>query len=574
MDNGRQRQGSARQRQQNRQQREMASPLSNEEPSTPRSATLPFTLPGNWREIWLKVLDTVWYLRHHTPILKVGGGLTLIIGVLFLLSIVFSPTIGYNVWSLGVRLDGKSVDDAQTVLKEAWANDMMIDVVLQGEVIHQIRPSELGLQLDAYKMGEQAKDMKMQGFPFGVNIAPIVTAEFGTAQTYLLNLVNEVYIPTYEAGFAWENGNVVALAGRPSRELDLMLTLENLTSNPVGIVKSRRLDLLTTSTAPQITDASEYLDEARAFLSEEFKLIGYDPFTDSRTPWTSTREEIARWLVATPSGLGVRESTFEQFIEAVNSQLATETKPRYLDKDEALEQLSNTLSGGGHEAYLRIRYTATTMELASGDWGQRIARRTGIPFRLIEEVNQGVNWDFLLIGQVINLPSRDLLLPETPLPNKRIIVDLDRRYMVAYEDGQVVMSWRVSIGREDAPTYPGIFQVLTHNETAYGSGFSLCGDRGCSQWEMKWFMGIYEVFPGLMNGFHGAVVLPNGAYLDDGAVGNASTFGCVMANDEQSQQLYEWADRGTIVEIVSSEFPPESELGRQAMEYISANFGA
>jgi hypothetical protein len=79
---------------------------------------------------------------------------------------------------------------------------------------------------------------------------------------------------------------------------------------------------------------------------------------------------------------------------------------------------------------------------------------------------------------------------------------------------------------------------------------------------MEWFMGLYEVVPGLMNGFHGAVLLPDSTYLGGGNVGTPYTLGCVMSRSEDAQRLYEWAEDGTIVEIISSEFAPLSDLGR------------
>lgn len=82
-------------------------------------------------------------------------------------------------------------------------------------------------------------------------------------------------------------------------------------------------------------------------------------------------------------------------------------------------------------------------------------------------------------------------------------------------------------------------------------------------------MGIYEVSPGLVNGFHGAVLLPNGNLLGGGTVGNPATFGCVMSQDENARLLYEWADVGTVVEIISNEHLPMSDLGWSVWE---ANF--
>lgn len=78
-------------------------------------------------------------------------------------------------------------------------------------------------------------------------------------------------------------------------------------------------------------------------------------------------------------------------------------------------------------------------------------------------------------------------------------------------------------------------------------------------------MGMYEVSPGLMNGFHGAVTLPNGTYLGGGNVGYPYTYGCVMSSAQDGKTLYDWAEDGTVVEIVSDEFAPQSALAQQAI---------
>ena len=87
----------------------------------------------------------------------------------------------------------------------------------------------------------------------------------------------------------------------------------------------------------------------------------------------------------------------------------------------------------------------------------------------------------------------------------------------------------------------------------------------CAQWTMNWFMGMYEVVPGLFNGFHGGVLLANGRYLGDGGVGHQFTYGCVMSVDDNAKLLYDWADDGTMVEILSGIYPPRSELGREML---------
>ncbi len=557
----------ARQRYEAR-QRKRAMAARPQEPDTPARWRITWN-NARWRDVSTMLADWAWHVRHNTPLPHVLLGMGGVLAAVLLLSLFFSPTIGYNVWALGLRLEGKTIDEAANALQTYWNEQLLIDLMFDGRVVRQVRPAELGLGINALEIAQDARALGWAGFPFGAEVNVNVLTNFGRAQTLLLELVEQVYQPPYEAGYAWENGKLVAVAGKASRELDVMLTAETITQSALAVVKNKRLDLLVKSTPPNVADASPYLNAAEAFLSQSFKLIGYDPFLNESLPWTSSREEITRWLAAGATGLTLRESAFRPFVMAVNAQLKGSDKPRYLDERETIERVRQAIAAKQDTVYLRVRYLPTTFTIGAGDWGQRISRKTGLPFRLIENVNPAVDWNRLSIGTVINLPSRDLLLPEPPVPNKRIIVDLDRRWMVAYENNEVVFSWRISPGRPDAPTYPGIFQILTHSEVAYGSGFSLCNDTGCSQWTMYWFMGIYEVVPGLMNGFHGAVLLPNGAYLDNGQIGNASTFGCVMSNNQQAEALFRWADKGTVVEIISSDFPPQSDLARQAQELIT-----
>jgi len=543
---------------------------SADEPPVPRPSAPAPARSEALAEIQAALADGLWYVRHETPLGRVMlGGLLLLLTLSFL-GTLLSPQIGPNVWAMGLPLGGLTLEEAEARLVNAWHNDMKIDLLADEQLIRQVRPSELGMSIDAAEMARQAYNVRLAGFPLGYSISPLLDVDQATLQNLLIDLVTEVYIPPYEAGYEWQGEQLVAVRGRSSRELDVTLSIARLNDSPLAVIQRGRLELVTQATAPAVTDASPYLGQALAFLERGFQLVGYDPFVNEDMPWTTTREEMTRWLAAGTDGLTLREQAFKPFLDALNGRLGQEERPRYLDERETLDAVRQAITQQQARVSLRVRYLPQTYTIESGDWGQRISRRTGLPFGLIDKANPGVDWNQLSVGQVINLPSRDALLIEAPVANKRIVVDLERRYMVAFENDQIVMNWPISIGRGEAPTHPGIFQILTKSDVAYGSGFSLCGTNGCAQWEMYWFMGIYEVIPGLMNGFHGAVLLPNGAYLDDGRVGNASTFGCVMAANEEAKRLYDWADEGTVVEILASEFPPESDLARQAVEFMNS----
>ncbi len=513
-----------------------------------------------WRDIW-------WNVTHRPQLIKMLGFVCVIVLGLFVASHVFAGRIFPGVWSMGVYLGDMTVEEAESALLVAWFDEVRIELITGGQSMFSVSPAELGLQLNALQTAEAARSVGMSGIPLGYGVLPVVEIDYRTAQSYLIDLTDNVYIAPYEAGYEWSGEQLVTVDGRAGRMLDVASTMEHLLQAMEDIASSRRLDLSVSPLSPTVLDASPYLEEANVLASQDFHFTGYDPFTNEQVPWTATREEFTRWLAVGNSGLTLRDDEFRSFVDTLGASLNEEQDGRrYLDPHDAMTAVQAAISDGQNSAVLRIRYIPGTYEVAAGDTGFRIGRKNGLPFLLIREANPGVDWDNLSIGQILSLPSSDITLPVDVVAHKRIIVNLETQTMTAYENGQEVFHWSISSGIDSAPTSPGIFQILNHQELARGSSYTLCDDVGCGQWEMFWFMGVYEIQPGLMNGFHGAVVLPNGAYLGGGNVGSPYTFGCIMSRDDQGRLLYDWADDGTIVEIISYEFVPRSDLGRLSLE--------
>lgn len=513
------------------------------------------------------ISELAWYLRHKTPAIKLMALLPVVIVLLFFGSMMMSSAIAPNVWALNQNLSGMSIEEAASALETAWEN-RTIQVLKGTELIDTVTPQQLGLTIDAQTMAEEAKAAGLSGIPFGVEIEPSFLTNFGSAQNYLLTIVEDVYVPPYDAGYRWDDGQVVGVPGRNSEELDINATIDAIFMNPLSVYRNGRVQVSVRTTPPDMLDPSPWLDDAQRYVAGGVTLTGYDPFKDRFHQWTSTPDEITRWLKASASGLTLREEAFSRFVRELNEMLKEEDVPRYLDLEEVSEDMNEAIASKSNEVLLRVRYLPTEYTIASGDSGHDIGRRKGLPFRLIDVANSNINWNALSVGDVITLPSRDLVVPLDPVPNKRIVVDLDAMWLVAYENGEMIYNWPISIGMPSAPTSPGIFQILDKSPKAYGSSFNMCGASGCSQWEMDWFMSIYEVAPGLTNGFHGAVLLPNGAYLGGGNTQQRSTYGCVMSENGNAERLYNWAELGTMVELISSQFPPESQLGQEAYAFI------
>lgn len=515
----------------------------------------------------VSLVDRITALKQRaSSISALKGGMAgvLLFAVVVIIYHSLSGRILPNVWVMGVPVGGLSTQEAQDRLLDVWYNQLQIQLV-DGERVWSVSPGELGLKLDVRKTVEAAHGVGLAGIPFGYGVEPAVNVDTEVIQAYLTGFSSQANIEPVNAGYQWENETIVGVRGLDGRALDIDATVARLTRNPSALVNNQRLQLVMTTVRPEVSDPSPYLADVQQLASQPFELIGYDPFIDQSIAWATTRETFVSWLEAGTSGLVLREKTFLPFIEAQNATLHATENSRYLDQIETISAMREAIQTKQQAVSLRIRYHPSTYTVVSGDSGYRIARKTGLPFYLVQEANPGRDLSVLSPGDQVNLPARDVTVPLKPVGSKRIVVNLDTQWLVAYENGQEVFSWAISSGIEEAPTYPGIFQILSHEPVAYGSSYKLCDETGCGQWELNWFMGIYEVTPGLANGFHGAVLLPNGTYLGGNNVGRPYTLGCVMSRNDDAKKLYDWAEEGTIVEIISSEYQPQSELGRRVL---------
>ncbi len=146
----------------------------------------------------------------------------------------------------------------------------------------------------------------------------------------------------------------------------------------------------------------------------------------------------------------------------------------------------------------------------------------------------------MIAGTELTIPAKDELLPLPIVPNKRIIISISNQRLRAYENGELLGKHLISTGIDKSPTQPGIFQVQTHKRDAYASVWDL---------NMPNFIGIYEAWPGFMNGIHGLPTLSSGTRLWENVLGEPASFGCIILDMETSEWLYNWADDGVIVEI-------------------------
>ncbi|NDJ52069.1 MAG: L,D-transpeptidase family protein, partial [Chloroflexi bacterium] len=213
---------------------------------------------------------------------------------------------------------------------------------------------------------------------------------------------------------------------------------------------------------------------------------------------------------------------------------------RFIAVEAGAAQLQSALQNGD-DAFLIVTHTPTVYTVVSGDNLIRIAWKTGIPFWRIAAANPNVNTEALSPGQTLSIPSRSDLLPLPVIPNKRLIISISEQRLWGYEDGQLVYDEIISTGIDRSPTQPGVFQVQTHEDPAYAGNWDL--------W-MPHFLGIYEAWPGFMNGLHGLPTLSSGVTLWADVLGQPASYGCIILDLPTAESMYSWAEAGTVVEIV------------------------
>jgi lipoprotein-anchoring transpeptidase ErfK/SrfK len=122
--------------------------------------------------------------------------------------------------------------------------------------------------------------------------------------------------------------------------------------------------------------------------------------------------------------------------------------------------------------------------------------------------------------------------------SKYILVDISEQHMYVYEGDLLVYSFIASTGMNNS-TRVGSFSVLNKIPNAYGATWNI--------WMPHW-LGIYWS-GSLQNGIHALPILPNGATLWAGYLGTPISYGCVVLGTYEAQQLFNWAEIGTPVEI-------------------------
>lgn len=505
-----------------------------------------------------------WESRLITIVIKLG-----IIGLI--LALLILPVLGglgfyayFQVYERilpgvragGMHLGGLTVQEAAVQLHRHWnmERQVVVGMIVAGEIkTWAVNPAQLGLSVHAYQTARKAYDfghgksviaeifLLARSVIEGWEVQPVFIFDPQQAQAGLEAISAQISVPAVDATLVIENGQPMAVPSTPGYTLDLEQSFELLAADPEKVLAGGALPLIAKTVEPSIVDVSAVLGEAERLLNTPVIISGYDPIRDEHFTWVVPPEQLPTWVTVEAGTEGPRVLLDENKVAAYLTELSESLGPeRWLEGDRYARPLVEAVSRG--ELFsVTVSYRPTSYTIQPGDTLLRIAWRAGMPFWKILEANPGLDPDTLLVGQELVIPSKNEMLPLPVVPDKRIVINITEQRLRRYQDGQLLSEHVISTGIDRSPTQPGVFQVRTHDELAYASVWDLY---------MPHFIGIYEAWPGFMNGLHGLPTLSSGRQLWAGVLGRPVSYGCIVLELQAAETLYHWAEAGVVVEIL------------------------
>jgi lipoprotein-anchoring transpeptidase ErfK/SrfK len=374
----------------------------------------------------------------------------------------------------------------------------------------------------------------------GWQVEPVVATNLETARLGLEALVPLMSQPAKDASLRLEGTQLVAVPAELGYTINIEQTLPVLLSSPQEVLANGTLQIVPMPVLPAVTDVSPALADAQRLLDQSASINIHDPVTDERISYPVPREIMAGWMKVAPGNpapqVVLDPAGVAAYLASLESQLGQD---RYIEAERFSASLAEALRQAS-PFWVTASHRATAYTVQTGDTMLKLGWKLGIPYWMIVQANPGLDPEALSVGARLNIPSKDDLLPLPVVANKRILISLSKQRLTVFQDGNQVRQFVISTGIDRSPTQPGVFQVQTHDPNAYASVWDLY---------MPNFLGIYEAWPGFMNGIHGLPTLSNGQRLWANILGSPASYGCIILRLDEAEWLYGWAEDGVVVEI-------------------------
>lgn len=380
---------------------------------------------------------------------------------------------------------------------------------------------------------------------------------------YLQQIAALVYVPPVNADLQVSAAGIAPTAGQLGQHLDVETSARAiLAALEAG---AAQVSLSVVVDAPKIAEPQPAYGQVQALLAQPFILSVADPLTGEpplgyRAELSASQELLTSWFDLRQEGEAVKlyldAGKVRAWLLEVQPQLGTS---REFDLGPTLANVLEALyAGESQAAAAALRHPQHTYYVQPGEYFFDIAYVHRFTQWQLERVNPDVDPSAINAGMALTIPSLDVLFPYPLVPGKRIEVDLPAQTVQAYENDKLVFDFMVSSGMSTTPTIAGQFQVLFKEENAFARRWHL---------DMPYFMGIYEEREGFFNGFHELPVTEWGTQLSRGVLGSPASFGCLILDNGDAQQLFDWAPVGTLVRITG--VAPGTPSGQETLADIA-----
>ncbi|MBI5876749.1 MAG: L,D-transpeptidase family protein [Chloroflexi bacterium] len=474
-------------------------------------------------------------------------GAALVLGVALGVAWFNGDTILPGVRVMGMPLGGMSSAEAEAWLATEWR--MRGIDVCAGGACRRVAPESLGFTFDAPATAEFAQRAGRDELDVdrvlaalrGVDVPPVIRFDEGTAERGLKTLSVDYAKAPVNAGIRLDNGVLVVTKPVVGQSLDVSGTLTALRANPLSTLDAGRLDLRLVAVPPALNDASVFERAATQLRIAPVNVRTYDPITNKTYTWTVGADVWYGWLSLDPSAAPAWRFNATLASTWLTTQASALDGWQFVDAKSGSAALENAIRQKQTAVNLRVYHSARKHTVKRGETIASIAQKYGMPYPYIQAANPDAD-GVLMPGDVLVIPSPDTFVPLPVVEHKRIIVSIAAQTMRAYEDGALKWEWAVSTGIASSPTTPGVYQVQSHQRSAFASIWNL---------DMPYFLGIYKPVPSsdFMNGFHGFPKRNGTQVLWTGSLGKPVTYGCILLSTTNAQLLYDWAEDGVVVEI-------------------------
>ncbi|NPV66945.1 MAG: L,D-transpeptidase family protein [Anaerolineae bacterium] len=461
------------------------------------------------------------------------------------LTLAYAGRVFPQVMVAGVPVGGLTQAEAAQTLSHAWGTVLLRD----GERVWPVEATALGVTLDTEATAARAlahgrgRGGRLDGLLRPSNIGPVLVIDESVARAGLTSLAPQVALAPVNAGVRLVNGRVEPTPPREGRALDVEATLQRLRTD--GALADGTLALVMQPVAPEVVDATPLVTAAERLLSQPLDIRLYDPVTGDIVHWTLPPEQWGAWLVAVPDpgqpiglALSLQEGALGDYLHG--QAAAALDASRYLKIEEVVAAVQAGLANGQPAADARVYHHDRQHTVQPGETLISIAWDYGVPYPWIQQANGDLTG--VSAGQTITIPSPDTFLEFPVVADKRIEVSISQQRVRVYEGGALLWDWPASTGIADSPTWPGIYQIISHVPNAYAANWNLY---------MPYFLGVYRPIPGadFTNGFHGFPTRGGSQLLWTNSLGHRVTYGCILISTRNAELLYNWAQEGVVVEI-------------------------